>query len=239
MIDEEPSATGLPPGHDSDGDDVRASPEPGRRRRNIRALYAAEWTLFRERRSRFFALCLAIFLAAILIGHVYFQAHPDQAAGRVTQAIQQLSRRGLLTEKGAGLFLGILLNNVRATLIILAVGLVPYLFLSALGPLFNGGLVGMFTAYLQHTGFSLARAVWAGLAPHGVLEIPAVLYAASLGLDLALLMTKKMRPTAAAGSPSPVELLLRALRSWALVTLPLLCGASAVEAFITPALLRL
>lgn len=226
-------------GREPDRSDSDAARQRQRRPLNIPALYGEEWTSFKGRPSRFFVFCLVIFFAALIGSHVYFQAHPEQAAKRVSEEIQKLSQKGFFAETAGGLFLRILLNNVRATLIVLAFGLIPYLFLSAFGPLLNGGLVGMFTAYLQHAGLSLAHAVWAGLAPHAVFEIPAVLYAASLGLDLSQKMTRKMNSAKAAKSDSFAQLLLRSLRSWVLVVLPLLAAAAAIEAFITPALLRL
>ena len=239
MNDEQPEATGPPSGQDSDRGDGGAPQKSVRRPLNFPALYAEEWTFFKGRRSRLLALCLVIFLASLVVSHVYFQAHPEQAAKRVTEVIQKLSQKGFFAKTSAGLFLRILFNNVQATLIILALGLIPFLFLPAFGPLLNGGLVGIVTANLQHMGFSLARAVWAGLAPHGVFEIPAMLYAASLGVDLCLQMTKKTDPADAARTASFIQLLLRVLRSWVLIILPLLTAAAAVEAFITPALLRL
>jgi len=226
-------------GQEPDRGDSDADKQRQRRPLNIPALYGEEWTSFKGRPSRFFVFCLVLFFAALIVSHVYFQAHPEQAAKRVSEEIQKLSQKGFFGKTGAGLFLRVLLNNLRATLIVLAIGLIPYLFLSAIGPLLNGGLVGVFTAYLQHAGLSLAHAVWAGLAPHAVFEIPAMLYAASLGLELSQKMTRKMNPAEAAKSGPFVRLLLRAIRSWALIVVPLLAAAAAVEAFITPALLRL
>jgi stage II sporulation protein M len=128
------------------------------------------------------------------------------------------------------LAIAIFLNNSVKTLIAILsgslLGIVPAVFLLA-----NGAALGVaFSVSIQ------TRGVWSSLAsvvPHGVIELPAVFLGTSIGLYLGGHALKKLRK----GSETAMRgEILRALRFFCAVILPLLLLAALMEAFVTAAL---
>jgi stage II sporulation protein M len=124
----------------------------------------------------------------------------------------------------------IFLNNSVKTLIALLLGavfgVVPVIFLFA-----NGAALGVV--------FSLsirARGLWsslASIAPHGVIELPAVFLGMSIGLMLGAQTLARIRRRCA--TPIRTEIGL-ALRYFCTVIAPLLLLAALIEVFVTAAL---
>lgn len=124
----------------------------------------------------------------------------------------------------------IFLNNSVKTLIALLLGavfgVVPVIFLFA-----NGAALGVALSLSIRT-----RGLWtslASIAPHGVIELPAVFLGMSIGLMLgaqALARLRRRCPT-----PLRTEIGL-ALRYFSTVIAPLLLVAALIEVFVTAAL---
>ncbi len=143
----------------------------------------------------------------------------------MTDFFQQFA--GQIPDAGGGtLYLFILLNNLVATLLVmflgLLLGIVPVLSVIAngfiLGVLYRqvSGLVGYGKAALQ-------------VVPHGILEIPALLFAASYGLWLGMSVLRRLRGT----SGGPVgDAVVHAVRRYLAVVFPLLVAAAAIETFL-------
>lgn len=124
------------------------------------------------------------------------------------------------------LFLFILLHNVVASLAVVVLGVVfgilPVVSIAANGILL--GAVGADAAGRLGIGAVLLR-----VAPHGVFELPALFIAATYGLWLGA-------PARTPAADEPVGLGHRfrhALWRFAVVVLPLLVLAAAIEAFVT------
>ena len=151
-------------------------------------------------------------------------------------------------------------HNARASVIAVAAGAVPFLFVPILDPLLNGGVLGLLVSVAKHQRLDVPRLVLTQILPHGVFELTAVLYATAVGLYLSATMGRKVRDawlkrrarrdaapstpipdfletcperTAAALSESPAR---NVVRSFVLVVLPLLLVAAFIEGFITPTL---
>ena len=130
---------------------------------------------------RFKARLLAALLLpplAFALGVALGYAYPSEALLEVLRA----SLGGLAERAGSPLELALLIyvNNLVTGAVIMALSLlvVPGLLLV----LFNGYVLGLVAWWAtSERGLSLA-AVVAGVAPHGVVEIPAVLLASSAGL---------------------------------------------------------
>ena len=94
--------------------------------------------------------------------------------------------------------------------------------------LFNGLMLGVIAAATAKTGMALS--LWSFVAPHGVLEIPAILIAGGAGLELSRgLFFPGMLPrrdALAAAGKRAVRLLLGAI--------PLLIVAGTIEGFFSP-----
>lgn len=124
----------------------------------------------------------------------------------------------------------IFLNNSLKTLIVILfgalVGVIPAVFLVV-----NGAALGVVMALLSHS-----RGLWVSLlsvAPHGVLELPAVFLGTAIGLMIGMGMLRRIF-----GKPA-FELrteLGRAVRFFTLIIVPILFIAAIVEAYVTAAL---
>ena len=124
----------------------------------------------------------------------------------------------------------IFLNNALKSLIVIVLGaffgLLPIVFLVV-----NGAAIGIAVIVSSH-----ARGVWQSilvLLPHGVLELPAVLLATSIGLMLGSHLVRRIFGRTA--TPLGHEL-GHALKFFLTVIVPILIVAAVVEVFITPVL---
>lgn len=127
--------------------------------------------------------------------------------------------------------LNILVNNLRASMLSIVYGLIPFLYLPALPIGLNAAVLGALTASYQTGGRSMLLLA-AGLLPHGIFEIPALLIAFACGLYLCHGMNDLIR-----GSQEGLNfkgLIFPLVRIYLTLIVPLLLIASFIEAYITP-----
>jgi stage II sporulation protein M len=205
----------------------------------MKNLFVREWEFFRGNLANIFVWL--VFFSGLATGLVYYSLlHNPDALARVFDAIKNaLEQKGLLGLAGKSPFrlaYKIFLNNLQATAVFTALGLIPFF-------LGTGVFVSSVAVLL---GATLALTVSEGLptatfikltAPHGVVELAAVFYGASLGVLLSKKITRKLL---ARLDPNPVSgffLLKKVLGSYALLVLPLLALAALIESFVTPLLM--
>ncbi len=129
----------------------------------------------------------------------------------------------------------IFLNNLRATFLVFVVGLFSFSVLGMLAYLLNIGLVGGVLGIFHLMGYSTGTLFAAGLLPHGIFEIPALMIAGAVVLRMgAVLVTPQI-------GKSMGQIVLEQLSDWLKVflgvVLPLLVVAALIEAYITPLIL--
>ncbi|RJS70668.1 MAG: stage II sporulation protein M [Candidatus Syntrophoarchaeum sp. WYZ-LMO15] len=174
---------------------------------------------------RYFCFSTLILFVSIITGYIYGLLFPECLEGA-------FSGWEPLFEwvKGAGhleLFLLIFLNNTIKSFIIMVLGLglgvIPGVFL-----IYNGLYIGL-AVYLMK-GVAGWKGVVLGIMPHGIIEIPAVLLAAGVGMRLGdiLLQTLLMRGQFDIRSEfkGAVSIFFRLI-------LPMLFIAALIEAFVT------
>ncbi len=127
------------------------------------------------------------------------------------------------------------LNNTRAVALIFLAGLVSFSVLGILLYMVNIGLIGGIFALLQLLGLQAVPIFLAGVAPHGIFEIPALMIGSAVVLYVgAALVTPQT-------GKSMGEVILELMADWAKifvgVVVPLLAIAALIEAYITPGLL--
>lgn len=126
-------------------------------------------------------------------------------------------------------------NNLSAAFSTLLWGLIPFAYLSALPLGFNFFVLGVMAAHYVQSGMGFG-AFLAGLLPHGIFELPALVLFCAAGLYLCECTTARVRG-------DRERRLLSTLSELAIlylyVILPLLAAAALIEAFITPHLLTL
>ena len=175
------------------------------------------------------------FVILIVIGFLAGLLRPeltDRLLGMFTDAVGA----GLYELDDGALMAALLVNNLFSALVPVAIGLVPFLHLSAFSLGLNAILLGAFAAYYQRSGFGLA-AYLAGTAPHGVTELAALSIACGAGLYLCDTVTGRLlgRDT----EHTVAQCLGDCLRVYTRFVVPLLIVSALVEAFVTPRIFAL
>lgn len=180
----------------------------------------------------YFWLSVAIFMMMTLFSWYVFKENPDIANQTLNQVIDRF--QGIMDEGGVSYPL-LLLNNVRAGAIGLALGLIPFLFLPLLAIAANSAIVGLVLAYGAAGTAPLWKVVVFGILPHGIFELTAVFLCYGMGLVLCWSLTKII--IGRGRSIRFKALLANCLRVFLIFVLPLLAVAAAIETWITPLLL--
>jgi stage II sporulation protein M len=176
----------------------------------------------------YFLASVGILLAGALVGIATSTHAPGFSSAR-REALGEFARLFISLPRPF-LALAIFLNNAIKTLLVIVAGtlagLVPLLFL-----LVNGYVLGIvFYATLREKG------LWpfvVAIAPHGVIELPAVLLGTSIGLMLGARAVARFLKRANIELAAEVA---RGLRFFFAVIVPLLLLSALIEAFFTASL---
>ena len=175
-------------------------------------------------------MCSVAFGVLIVIGLILGFVKPSFAQDFVDRFVQQIEDMGVRLEDGSISAAVLLANNIQATFTTVIYGFIPYIKLPVIALGTNAILLGAFAAYYLHNGMSLIVYL-AALLPHGIFEIPAIIYAIALGIYLCEQVTARLRT----GQKGLVR------NAWFDISrvlvfrvIPMLLIASLVEAYITP-----
>lgn len=185
--------------------------------------------------GHFLYITTAAFCALIVLSLILGLAAPELCRTMLQRFARQVQDMGIQHEDGSFSALMLFFNNIRASFWSILYGFIPFLYLPALSLGINGSLLGLFAAYYIRQDLSL-RYYLAGVVPHGIFELPALILALALGLYLCRCITDYVRRNTK-GTVLPA--LKQILRAFLLRVLPLLMAASVMEAYVTPAVLRL
>jgi uncharacterized membrane protein SpoIIM required for sporulation len=178
------------------------------------------------------ALATAIFAVAGLVGAVLTYQNPDFKVKLLgPQMVDTIDRHQMWTHSIVGVkplaSSAIMTNNMSVSFTTFALGIT-----AGLGTLymmaFNGLLIGVIGVACYFSGMSLQ--LWSFVAPHGVLELPAIFIAGGAGFRIAegLLFPGLLprRDSLARAGLEAVQLLLG--------TIPILIIAGLIEGFVSP-----
>jgi len=182
-----------------------------------------------------FALGLGLGVMAV----IYYPEAIEQAFRLIGEQLEQLGKDILESPLGQGILI-LFWHNLRAVLLVAIIGLALGVY-PAFSMLFNGLIIGV-VGVLSVQNSSLATFL-AGILPHGVFEIPALLLGAAIGLRLGLgpLVARKRSTFASPGLTTWQgygQELRDALVMLSLVVL-LLAVAAAIEVGITPLVIKM
>ena len=156
-------------------------------------------------------MCALGMLLTVLLGVGIGLLVPEQTAQTMNTFMEQAAQSGVVNEEGEMSVFALLMNNWRAMLISAAYGFVPFLFLPAISLVTNGVLLGMLGALFMVRGMSLL-AYLTGIVPHGVFEIPALIFSIACGVHLCRAMNQLVTSHPdRAPLPAVLEDLLRVL----------------------------
>ena len=185
-----------------------------------------------RRNIRHCALAVVIFAIAGLVGAVLTYQNPDFKVKLLgPEMVNTINRHQMWTQSIVGIkplaSSGIMTNNMSVGFTTFALGIT-----AGLGTIymmaFNGLLIGVIGVACYLSGMSLQ--LWSFVAPHGVLELPAIFIAGGAGFRIAqgLLFPGVLsrRDSLARAGSEAVQLLLG--------TVPILIIAGLIEAFVSP-----
>jgi stage II sporulation protein M len=184
-------------------------------------------------------LTISIGMLASIAGYAWLSANvqnvPSEAS---TGHISSILASGLGAPEGTDVALSFPLiwgHNIQAIAIILFFGIFSFGILGAVVYLLNMGIIGAALALVNALGHSPVTVGLAGILPHGIFEIPALILASAAILYIgAVLVTPRSQRTLG-------EVLIDALADWMKIGLgvvfPLLTIAAVIETWVTPVLL--
>jgi uncharacterized membrane protein SpoIIM required for sporulation len=199
------------------------------------AMFSFFWTAFPttfRRNLNYFLFAVAIFVVAGLVGAVLTYQNPDFKVKVLGPGmVETIDRHQMWTHSIVGIkplaSSAIMTNNMSVGFTTFAMGIT-----GGLGTIymmaFNGLLIGVIGMACWLAGMS--SQLWSFVAPHGVLELPAIFIAGGAGLRIAhgLLFPGILsrRDSLAKAGLEAVQLVLG--------TIPILIVAGLIEAFISP-----
>lgn len=219
---------------------------------DLRQLYREEWQRFKARHLKIFMLALLLFVLVAVLSYTYLLGHPEFTEQKFMELAEKLLEKIPLDRGKLVMSAAILLSNLAAASLAIGLGLVPFMFLPTFGVMLNGAAMGVMSAFMTLRGVELGSLLLFGLVPHGIIEIPAFLYACTLGFALCLGLTRfvihelfsrgnALAPASPSG-PGPEEsftdLLKHTFRTFVLVIIPLILLAALIETFVTPLLIH-
>jgi len=182
-------------------------------------------------KSLFISIVIAIliFSGSVAAGAGLVFYNPDIGDSFMELLHESLNIEEMMSDPPATLALKLFLNNLQAC-IILFLGGVTFGLLTTFVLIVNGVLVGavaQISMKLQGLPFVIAA-----LAPHGIVELPALFISGGLGFMLALAIRRELEGDGDAALEAG-----RYTNIFAKVVVPLLVIAAIAEAFITPAII--
>jgi len=204
----------------------------------MKQFYREEWKWFKEKYLKIFILVLIVFISIALLSHLILVKNPEQAQKKLADLAKNLLKKIPLHASGFKLCFAIFVNNSKVSLLSILFGLIPFIFLPILSATANGFSVGVISSASYIKGFDFGFFLIA-LGPHGAFELPAILYAVSIGVYLSFQVSKRIL-FGPDNSDEPFLLLLkRIFKTWVGVIIPLLLVAAIIEAFVTPYLVKI
>ncbi len=178
------------------------------------------------------AVVVALFLLSAAAGYMVPSASPG-TANALLSGLQDKAE-SLSSQSRPMMMLGIFANNATGSLVALLFGLIAGVF-----PLFfvisNGLVIGIMLEMVVAKLGAIGGAVvfTAGILPHGILELPAVLISTAMGLNLGY---RALR-TLVKGDGEVTAQLKEGLLIFLFWIVPILFIAAIIETFVTGAIL--
>lgn len=190
---------------------------------------------YKEELGRVILVTGGIFLGAILVSFGVGCFAGDFAKNLILWFTQAIAQTGIIDEMGNLSVLPLFWHNLQAMALSTCYGFIPFISLPILSLLFNAALLGIAAAFYVQSGFSLALYL-AGILPHGIFELPALVISLSCGILLCRKITDFVRHNT---KNSVVPVLQNILRVFVCHMLPLLAAAALMEAYVTPLVMAL
>ncbi|NGQ97225.1 stage II sporulation protein M [Brevibacillus sp. SYP-B805] len=190
---------------------------------------------------RYFYAAGLLLIAGVLIGYIEADL-VDAMAKQMLAQIKGIVDR--IKDSGGSIpvtFWAIFLNNVSSAVSMMLLGLLFAVF-PIFGLLSNGILLGYLMQKISSAGMNALFFLLVGIMPHGIFELPAVVFAAALGIRYGILVMRSIGASWRADTREAVK------REWlvSIKQFPLAVGtvvfvllvAALVESAVTPYLIK-
>lgn len=199
--------------------------------------YIMEWRFFKSKLKSRFILTVALFLISTIFFYFYFLQYPH-GANLVTKNLDtQYQHKGVYSGEKISRSLNLFLMNLKINVLIGISGIIPFLFFPMLVIVVWGSVLGALFVGAGPKGISIFNLFFCGILPHGIFELSATFYSASIGTLMAFEISKKIirrRGRQAQANSFPIfSIAKEAVRSYAIVIVPLLVFASLIESYLT------
>jgi stage II sporulation protein M len=196
--------------------------------------------LWSDNRGYVLTACLLL-LGGAVIGYLQadlVETFAKQMMSQVKEIVQRIKDNG---GSAAATFWAIFTNNVTSSLMMMALGLF-FAFLPVVGLLSNGVLLGFILFKYAAYGINPWLVLAVGILPHGIFELPAVIFAAAVGIRLGMLTFRSIGAVLRINPAEQVKndwyAVLKQFPAAVLTVIVLLLVAAVVESVVTPALLQ-
>lgn len=180
--------------------------------------------------------CGIAMLAIMLLGGVVGLAFPEVVEESLAMFMAAVEEAGVMDEQGNLSVFALLANNWSAMLMSAAYGLIPFVFLPALSLFSNSFLIGVMAAWYHTNGIYLVVFA-AGILPHGIFELPALVLSIACGMYLCRSLSRTI--TGKQDKKSLIEVFCGILRVLLLMVAPMTVAAAFIECYITPLFIEL
>ena len=200
------------------------TPQP--QNKGIKWLLFGNYAEYAARLAPIFALCCFLFGFSVGMGYLLGKTIPSTAMNDILEAFPDASKMGLLE-----LFGFIAWNNTSKSLLFMLGGL-----LGGVLPLFFVVFNGFFIGWVSYS-LGAVRGIGyiiAGLAPHGIIEIPAIILAMSIGMSLGYAVLNSLR-----GKGNIMKEAKSAIGLFLTRVVPMLIIAAVIEVTLTPLIMVL
>ncbi|WP_300408451.1 stage II sporulation protein M [Lagierella sp.] len=184
--------------------------------------------------KKHFKIGFLVMLITFLISAVFFIFNQKLTQTILDEFMKSVGDQILVDGKISAI--GLIINNVTACVVMVLLGIIPYLFLPYLSLIINGGIIGAaFAMIISNMGNKGILTFLASILPHGIFEIPAIVLSFALGVSLCIFLMDKIRkkPT----TPNGVYF-SNLIKTFVFVCIPLLLVAGVVEAYVTPMVMQ-
>lgn len=171
------------------------------------------------------------FVILILIGFTICQVRPDIQDKIMKWILSVFSSADVYTEEGNLSAAGLFVNNVRACFMSILYGMIPFIYFPALSLGINAMMLGVLASYYVSNGYSMALYL-AGLLPHGIFELPALVLGIACGLFLCRQVSHQL--LGREETPPFSVCVVRIAQVFLLLITPLLAFAALAESYLTP-----
>ena len=201
----------------------------------LKKQHRALWQFYREALGESLLITAAAFVIICLLAFGAGLLNKSIPALAMDYVQRIMDIKDIVTDEGGIDLAALFGNNVRAAAVSVLYGFIPFLYLTALALGTNALILGVFAAYYVNNGVSLLVYL-AGILPHGIFELTALMLAFAGGFLLCRQITQYVRSNTK-GMMKP--LMLNLLRVFILHILPLLAVAAVAEVYVTPHVMAL